>query len=92
MDSPDVVQNAKDSNDWRHQVTNLMQDEDNGDGAGDTASEAFNCGICSKSLKNKESLRKHKKTHTIKSLRTHSNHRREPKPNLPLESCAYGTF
>ena len=65
MASPDVVQNAKDSNDWRHQVTNLMQDEDNGDGAGDTASEAFNCGICSKSLKNKESLRKHKKTHTI---------------------------
>ena len=33
-----------------------MQDEDNGDGAGDTASEAFICGICSKSLKNKESL------------------------------------
>ena len=57
MASPDVVQNAKDSNDWRHQVTNLMQDEDNGDGAGDTASEAFSCGICSKSLKNKESLR-----------------------------------
>ena len=42
-----------------------MQDEDNGDGAGDTASEAFICGICPKSLKNKESLRKHKKTHTI---------------------------
>ena len=47
MDSPDVLQNAKD----------LMQDflvenrdEDNGDG--DTASEAFVCGICSKSLKN----------------------------------------
>ena len=41
MDSPDVVQNAKDSSDWRHLVSNLMQDEDNGDGAGDTASEAF---------------------------------------------------
>ena len=65
MDSPDVVQNAKDSSDWRHLVSNLMQDEDNGDGAGDTASEAFICGICSKSLKNKESLRKHKKTNAI---------------------------
>ena len=60
MDSPDVLQNAED----------LMQDflvenrdEDNGDG--DTASEAFICGICSKSLKNKESLRKHKKTNAI---------------------------
>ena len=51
MDSPDVVQNAKDSSDWRHLVSNLMQDEDNGDGAGDTASEAFICGICSKSNK-----------------------------------------
>ena len=66
MASPDLLQNAKDLSDWRHQVSNnLMQDEDNGDG--DTASEAFVCGICSKSLKNKESLRKHKKTHTIEA-------------------------
>ena len=63
MDSPDLLQNAKDLSDWRHQVFDSLQDEDNGEG--DTASEAFNCGICSKSLKNKESLRKHKKTHTI---------------------------
>ena len=50
MASPDLLQNAKDLSDWRHQVSNnLMQDEDNGDG--DTASEAFVCGICSKSLK-----------------------------------------
>ena len=52
MDSPDLLQ-----------VSDSLQDEDNGEG--DTASEAFVCGICSKSLKNKESLRKHKKTHTI---------------------------
>ena len=45
MDSPDVVQNAKDSNDWRHQVSNLMQDEDKGDGAGDTGFPVTNVNI-----------------------------------------------
>ena len=43
MDSPDLLQNAKDLSDWRHQVSDSLQDEDNGEG--DTASEAFNCGI-----------------------------------------------